>query len=424
METQKSTKRGFIREKVHNSVYKPREDSYLILDQIRKYARGNVLDMGTGTGILAINASSKADFVYGTDINQKAINYAKKSSEGIKNIKFIKSDLFNYFKKNPETFDLIIFNPPYLPEEKYEPKESALATTGGKKGYELLNKFLKQSSKYLKPDGKILILFSTLTNTKKVHEIIEDYGFNYHKLAEQSFFFETLFVYLLEKSDFLIELEDEGITDIEKLTKGHRGIIYTGKLNKTKVAVKTKNPESKAMGRIYNEARWLRLLNKYSIGPKIIMHDKDYFIYKFAKGMFFPEFIEKNNKTKIKQIIKEIFNQCFKLDQLKINKEEMHHPYKHIIIDKKPILIDARKSKISGIHKTTKVVLLDFERTHKTLKPQNVTQFCQYITSGNLAKILKSKGFRISKAKIVNLAGKYKKNMTKINLDKITGSIQ
>ena len=387
-----------------NEVYGPREDSYLILEQVRKYTKGTVLDMGTGSGILAIEASRKADFVYGIDINPQAIKKAKESSKGIENIQFIKSDLFNYFKKNPEEFDLIIFNPPYLPEEKYEPKEIRLATTGGKKGYEILDKFLENASQFLKPDGKILIIFSTLTGKNKVHEIIENYAFNYHKLAEQSFFYETIYAYLVEKSDFLISLEDEGIKNIKKLTKGHRGLIYTGIKNK-KIAIKRENPESKAVGRILNEARWLKFLNKYKIGPKFILHKDNFFIYYFVPGIFFPEFVEKAKKSDIKKVITSVFEQCFTLDKLKINKEEMHHPYKHIIVN------------------NNKPTLLDFERTHITEKPQNVTQFCQYITSSKLSNTLKKKGLKIDKRKIISLSKKYKKEISKENLSNILKSI-
>jgi release factor glutamine methyltransferase len=391
---------------MEKEVYEPREDSYLILDQVRKYSRGKVLDMGTGSGILAINASQKAEFVYGLDISQKAVNYARKSAQGIKNIKFIKSDLFNYFKKNPETFDLIIFNPPYLPEEKFEPEESRLATTGGKKGYELLERFLQDASLYLKPDGKILIVFSTLTKQNKVHEIIEKFGFNYHKLAEQSFFFETIFVYLLEKSDFLLSVEEEGIKNIKRFAKGHRGLIYTGKLKNKKIAVKRKNPESKAVGRMLNEARWIKFLNKYNIGPKFIMQKDDYFVYYFVEGVFFPEFIKKAGKTAIKKIINSVFEQCYQLDKLKISKEEMHHPYKHIVVAK------------------NKPALLDFERTHKTGKPHNVTQFCQYIISSNITDTLKKKGFKIDKRKIMSLASRYKKSMQEKDFLNILSSVK
>lgn len=392
-------------------MYSPREDTKLILDQIRKYAKGNVLDIGTGTGVLAIKAASSADFVYGVDINKKAIEYAEKASQGMNNIKFIKSNLFNYFKKHPEKFDLIIFNPPYLPEDIKEPKEIKLATTGGKKGYELLDKFLKQANSYLKSNGKILILFSSLTGYNHIHETMEKYAYSFQKLAEASFFFETLYVYLLEKSKFLLSLEEEGITNVEKLTKGHRGLIYTGKLNK-KIAIKRKNPESKAVRRIENEALWIKFLNKYKIGPKFILQKDDYFVYKFVNGVFFPEFIENANKSQIKQIIKEVFRQCYQLDKLKINKEEMHHPYKHIIIDKKSI--KDRKSKT-----IPKVVLLDFERTHKTLKPHNTTQFCQYIISGKISPILKKKGFKINKSKIISASKKYKKHQSETNFKNI-----
>ena len=261
---------------MQNEVYLAREDTYLILEQVKRYAEGRVLDMGTGSGILAINASSKAEFVYGADINKKALEYAKKTAIGIPNIRFVYSDLFSYFKKNPEMFDLIIFNPPYLPEEKKEPEEIKLATTGGKKGYEILDRFLADASGFLKPTGRILVVFSTLTGKNHVHEIIEKYGFSYQKLAEESFFFETIYVYLLEKSNFLISLEEEGITNVKKLTKGHRGLIYTGILKKKKIAVKTKNPASQAVGRMQNEALWLKFLNRYKIGPKFVFQKEDY----------------------------------------------------------------------------------------------------------------------------------------------------
>ena len=55
-------------------IYKPREDSILILKEIRPYAIGNVLDIGTGPGLLAIEASRTADHVYAIDINKEAKN--------------------------------------------------------------------------------------------------------------------------------------------------------------------------------------------------------------------------------------------------------------------------------------------------------------------------------------------------------------
>ena len=96
-------------------IYKPREDSELLAKYVKKYAFGNILDMGTGSGIQALTAAKnkKVRSVLAADIQEEVIDYNK---ENIKNkkIKFIVSDLFSNIKGK---FETIIFNPPYLPED-------------------------------------------------------------------------------------------------------------------------------------------------------------------------------------------------------------------------------------------------------------------------------------------------------------------
>lgn len=169
-------------------LYEPAEDSYLLLEQVKRYAKGKVLDLGTGTGILAEAALEKTKGVLAADINEEAVNFVKK-----KCIKAVKSDLFSNIKGK---FDLIIFNPPYLPKEVKEPEDSALATTGGKKGNEIIEKFLSQAREHLEKDGKILIVFSSLT--PNIDKLIKRYYYNYKKLSEKSFFFEKIYVYLIK----------------------------------------------------------------------------------------------------------------------------------------------------------------------------------------------------------------------------------
>ena len=230
---------------------------------------------------------------------------------------------------------MIIFNPPYLPEDIREPKGSALATTGGKKGYEISERFFKVASKYLMPYGKILILFSSLTKKDKIHEIIENHGFNYQKLIEENLFTETLFVYLAEKSELLRAAELNGISDIKKIAKGHRGYIFTGNLGPKKIVIKQQRPDVPVFGRIENEARWLKVLNRKKIGPKFIYFEKDYFVYEFVEGEFIVPYMQKATKTQIKNILTNVFKQCFMLDQMKITKEEMHKPIKSRCFPKK-----------------------------------------------------------------------------------------
>ncbi|MFH1211312.1 MAG: HemK2/MTQ2 family protein methyltransferase, partial [Candidatus Woesearchaeota archaeon] len=135
-------------------IYDPQEDSYLLQKHIKDYvlAKSRVLDMGTGSGILAFEAAQYADSVLAADINSRAVAEIKKRikkekrKEGIKNIEARESDLFSNIEKKEE-FDLIIFNPPYLPSDKKYPDA---ALDGGRHGCELIIRFLEQARGHLK----------------------------------------------------------------------------------------------------------------------------------------------------------------------------------------------------------------------------------------------------------------------------------
>jgi len=378
-------------------LYQPSDDTNLILSNIKKFAKGSVLDMGTGTGALAREAHLHCSNVTAVDINPKAITYAKENSP--KTIKFVESDLFTNVK---DQFELIIFNPPYLPEDKREDVGSALATTGGKQGFEIIERFLEDANNYLTPDGQILLLFSSLTNKDKVDELITKnlYGF---KMVETKMLsmFEQLYLYSLQKTKLLQQLKE--VSDLKFFAKGHRGYIYTGKYQKKAVTVKLKNPKSKASGRIKNEIETLKVLNKHKIGPNLIKSTNDYFIYDFVEGEFMPMYIrDERDKTKIRKHLIDLLNQMYTLDKLKINKEEMHHPHKHILIK-------------------NKAVLLDFEKANKSTKPHNVTQFCQYLCS--LKPVLKQKGIFVNITKIRELSRVYKKKYDEKAFNEIVKSI-
>ncbi len=166
-------------------IYEPAEDSYLLQKQVEKFTEKgmDVLDMGTGSGIQASTAKKQEANITAADINPECV--AKVNKLGIK---AIQSDLFENVGGK---FDLIIFNPPYLPEDPLEPEDSKLITTGGKTGSETLNRFLKKAKAYLKKDGKILIVVSSLTKE------IDKQNFKFKILAKEKIDFEILIVYEL-----------------------------------------------------------------------------------------------------------------------------------------------------------------------------------------------------------------------------------
>lgn len=379
-------------------IYYPREDSYLLEKHVKRLSCGIVLDMGTGTGIQALAAAGNKQVknVLAVDINKESIDYCRKNSKH-KKITYKVSDLFKNVPK--KRFDTIIFNPPYLPQER---RRRDITTEGGKKGYEVIKDFLDKASDYLKPDGNILLLFSSLTNRQMVEKFMKNKMLDFKMIDSIHYFFEELYVYNIIKSPLLRTLEKKGVKDIDYLAQGKRGVVYTGKYRKKKIAVKTKRADSEAVGRIKNEVAFLKILNKHFIGPKLVMHGRNWLAYVFVPGEFIRDWLSEAKKKDIKRVLRTVFNKCFKMDQLSINKEEMHHPLKHIIIGKS-------------------VKMIDFERAKKTKDPKNVSQFCQFVMS--LKYVLEKKGFKINKEKIISLARHYKKKQDKASFRAILKEI-
>ena len=147
-----------------------------------------ILDIGSGSGIVSSYCKSNGfKNIISSDIDPDAIRHLKK-----KGLNPIKSDLF---EKLDHQFDLIIFNPPYLPFDIREPKDSQTATTGGRFGYELILRFLDSAINHIKEDSIILLLYSSLSHPKKISNHIKNLGLKKQLINKKSLFFEKLYVY-------------------------------------------------------------------------------------------------------------------------------------------------------------------------------------------------------------------------------------
>lgn len=162
-------------------VYRPAEDSYLLAKYVTLLVSGNVLDMGTGSGIQAVTAAMKPEVesVLAVDINSEAIKEAEKRADDASvsgKLSFLLSDLFDEVKGR---YDWIIFNSPYLPSEG-EADEHAWAG-----GAELIERFLTEARDHLKPGGSILLIYSSLSEPNLLGckvELLEEIGLFFEKL--------------------------------------------------------------------------------------------------------------------------------------------------------------------------------------------------------------------------------------------------
>ena len=181
-----------------------------------------ILDMGTGSGIIAIFfLLIKAQLeifnpqIYASDILDEALNCAKfneKLNNFNQQIQFIKSDLFNSFPASlKQSFDVIVFNPPYLPSSKlidFNKKKRNIdhSWNGGKSGNEVLIRFLHNVRTYIntKSNDKCYIYFINSTRSEKedLDDALKEEGYMRTILEKKHVFFEDIVLNRLEISNF------------------------------------------------------------------------------------------------------------------------------------------------------------------------------------------------------------------------------
>jgi release factor glutamine methyltransferase len=182
-------------------MYAPEEDSFFLSEVIFDFMNSlnekkilknkSFLDMGCSSCIQALTANKILDKcnIFCVDIEKEAINQAKKLK-----FKTIKSDLFSNLKKDKK-FDFISFNAPYLPEHELDKEKD---TSGGKKGDEIVLRFLKQTKKHLNRGGTIFLLVSSITPLRKIKQEIKKQGFQVLAIKQKNIFFEKLYVLVIQ----------------------------------------------------------------------------------------------------------------------------------------------------------------------------------------------------------------------------------
>lgn len=199
---------GELKIETAEDVYAPSDDSFLAAKFIGDYLGSlsfggmQILDMGTGTGILGLVAAKdkKVTQVVFVDINKSAVALASKNADANKyylNAKctFIEGDLLNNVAG---MFDLMIFNPPYLRHlDKNEKMKEAL--DGGRQGVETTIAFLRSALPHLNNFGAIILVSSSFSNTKMLEAAENRLGLKRLKSEKMHLFFEDIVVTLLSR---------------------------------------------------------------------------------------------------------------------------------------------------------------------------------------------------------------------------------
>ncbi|MHA1614209.1 MAG: HemK2/MTQ2 family protein methyltransferase [Candidatus Thorarchaeota archaeon] len=178
---------------VDDGVYPPAADTYLLLDTITIKPTDSVLDVGCGAGLATLVAASRALRVVSIDISLLAV---RNTSENLRknglghNVAVVQSDLFVGFSKAAK-FSMIMFNPPYLPEDDMNTKMDH-ALVGGKDGSELTQRFVSEAASHLIEEGILYVIVSTLEDIDAIIRTFNENNFQVEQVNETPLFFEKI----------------------------------------------------------------------------------------------------------------------------------------------------------------------------------------------------------------------------------------
>jgi len=189
----------------HPEVYDPAEDTYLLLDVLDFSTNDRIFEIGTGCGIISLHCAKQGANVVCSDINPFATDLIRQNYENNKDkingqIDIRQGDLFSVLDKD-EKFEVIIFNPPYLPTKRGQKTGGWFdkAVDGGIDGLSATKPFIQKLGRYLEDNGKAYFIFSSLSDRKKLEKLISEKKLKSEVIASKNFLDETLDVYLLNK---------------------------------------------------------------------------------------------------------------------------------------------------------------------------------------------------------------------------------
>jgi len=132
------------------------------------------------------------------------------------------------------------------------------------------------------------------------------------------------------------------------------------------------------------------------VAPRLMAASKNFLLMQLIEGDLLPNWLKTNKDAAVvKQVLREVLEQCFGLDQAGLDHGELSKAPKHLLVDK-----------------TERVFIVDFETSSLERRVANVTAVCQYLFAGNssASKILAEIFGERNRLEMIDALKAYKKN--------------
>ncbi|MBE0519530.1 serine/threonine protein kinase [Candidatus Bathyarchaeota archaeon] len=196
---------------------------------------------------------------------------------------------------------------------------------------------------------------------------------------------------------------EKQVFNIPVLGKGYVGIVIIAYVDGEKAALKVRRVDADRSG-MQREAEMLKKANSVHVGPRLFGVSKNFLLMQFIDGDLLPKWLEnRKGKAEVRKVLREVLEQCWRLDEAGLDHGELSRAPKHIILDPKD-----------------EPFIVDFETASVNRKPSNVTSICQFLfISGAVAdEVAVELGGKDEKA-IINALRNYKSDRTRENFGNV-----
>ena len=169
-----------------DDVYSPDEDSILLIESLDVYEGERILEIGCGSGIVAIHCAKNGAVVTAVDINPSAVALTMKNAAA--NGTFMDVRLSDLYENTYSDYDTVVFNLPYLPVSDND--ALGKAWSGGDDGMGPLPKLLNEAIGRLYPGGRLVIVVSSLMDQCHLDDVLRVHKITV--LGEKKISFELL----------------------------------------------------------------------------------------------------------------------------------------------------------------------------------------------------------------------------------------